>query len=213
MDPSAADSPPTIGRFAALAIQILAAAPSCGPVRLVAIDGAGGAGKTTFAGRLAAAFGAVSGKAPAVVHTDDFATADNQFGWSGRLLAQLIAPLREGRPGRYQRYDWETRQLAEWHRVRVAPVVLIEGVGAARREFIDVLSRSIWVQTPAELRLARGLERDGADMLAFWTQWIAGENAHFAIDRARERADLIIDGNPHVRHDPDTEFVVLASRG
>ncbi|MFD0459286.1 NACHT domain-containing protein [Streptomyces violaceoruber] len=32
------------------------ASPSCGPVRLIAVDGHAGSGKSTFAGRLAAAW-------------------------------------------------------------------------------------------------------------------------------------------------------------
>lgn len=47
-----------------------------GPVRLVAVDGPGGAGKSTFADRLAAA----AGGAP-IIHTDDFASADNPIDW------------------------------------------------------------------------------------------------------------------------------------
>ena len=61
-----------------------------GPLRLVAVDGPGGAGKSTFARELAAA----AGGAP-VVHTDDFAAADNPIDWWPRLLEQVIEPLAE----------------------------------------------------------------------------------------------------------------------
>ena len=47
-----------------------------GPLRLVAIDGPGGAGKSTFARKLSEA----AGGAP-VFHTDDFAAADNPINW------------------------------------------------------------------------------------------------------------------------------------
>ena len=55
--------------FRSLAESILALP---GGVRLVAVDGYGGAGKSTFADRLAAALGGA-----AVVHTDDFAVDGN----------------------------------------------------------------------------------------------------------------------------------------
>ena len=58
------------------------------PLRLVAVDGPGGAGKSTFAKELSEAAGA----AP-VVHTDDFAAADNPIDWWPRLLEQVIEPL------------------------------------------------------------------------------------------------------------------------
>ncbi len=200
---------PKIERFAGLAASILTLPPSCGAVRLVAIDGPGGAGKSTFATRLAATFGEAHAVHAQVVHTDDFAGWDNQFDWFPRLIAQLVEPLASGRPGRYQRYDWVKRQLAEWHDVPIAPVVIIEGVGSARRQITEALAFTVWVQTPADLRLARGLERDGEDMLGFWQQWIAGENTHFALDDTRDRANLMVDGNPSIPHDPDIEFVRL----
>jgi hypothetical protein len=36
---------------------------------------------------------------------------------------------------------------------------------------------------------------------------MAGEDAHFAADRTRDRADLIVDGAPSILHDPVVEFV------
>jgi hypothetical protein len=58
---------PRVETYAELAARILALPPRAGPAtRIVAVDGRGAAGKTTFAGRLATALGG----AP-VVHTDD----------------------------------------------------------------------------------------------------------------------------------------------
>ncbi len=65
--------------------------PSLGPVRLVAVDGHAGSGKTTFTGRLAAALGG----AP-VVHLDDLATHEEPFGWTERLRAGVLEPLARG---------------------------------------------------------------------------------------------------------------------
>jgi hypothetical protein len=202
MDSAGDHLAPDVVRFTDLAGRLLALPPSCGPIVLVAVDGPGGAGKTTFAGRLAGALGGTP-----VVHTDDFASAENPVDWAPRLLEQVIEPLAAGRPGRYQRYDWVARALAAWHDVPLAPVVLIEGVGAGRLEFVSRLGYACWIETPAALRLARGLERDGAELLGFWHQWIADENAHFAADRTRDRADLVVDGNPTAGHDPETQFV------
>ena len=96
-------------------------------VRLVAVDGRGAAGKSTFAARLAAALGG----AP-VVHTDDFASPDKAPWWP-RLEEQVLRPLAAGCPGRYQRYDWQRRELAEWHDVPVGTVVLVITAGWAGR--------------------------------------------------------------------------------
>src|SRR6476661_8671860 len=71
--------------FRSLAGSILARP---GGVRLVAVDGYGGAGKSTFAARLAAALGGA-----AVVHTDDFATGASGVEWWPRLEREVIVPL------------------------------------------------------------------------------------------------------------------------
>src|SRR5947209_1873830 len=57
-------------------------------VRLVGIDGCGGAGKSTFAERLVR-----HGDDWPVVHTDDFATHDEPLKWWPRMLADVIEPL------------------------------------------------------------------------------------------------------------------------
>src|SRR6478609_2182864 len=185
--------------FQSMADSILALP---GGVRLVAVDGYGGAGKSTFATRLAAALGGA-----AVVHTDDFATGEPGVEWWPRLEREVIVPLSAGATARYRRWDWEGKRLAEWHAVEPMPAVVIEGVSSARRAAADRLACAIWVDAPAELRLERGLERDGREARPSWDAWMAEEDAHFTRDGTRARCDLVVDGNPGVEHDPETEFV------
>jgi len=198
-------SDPRVRRFVDLATTICALPPSCGPARIVAVDGPGGAGKTTFAARLRAGFAA--GADVPVVHTDDFASWDNQFSWGALLRARVIEPLRRGEMGRYQRYDWVQKRFAEWHEVPVADVVVVEGVGAGQRLFADALAMTVWVETPPDVRLARGIARDGEELREFWRQWVVGEQAHFAADDTRARADLVVIGDPAAPHDAETEFI------
>lgn len=110
---------------------------------LVAIDGPGGSGKSTFAERLSTALGG----AP-IVPTDDFASADTPLEWWPRLLSQVIEPLIKGRQARYQRYDWVRRGLADWVEVPAAPAVILEGVssGGARQ---PTLQRRHAARSPA----------------------------------------------------------------
>src|SRR5262245_36513350 len=75
-------------------------------VLVVAIDGHGGAGKTTIATAAARAIGA------AVVHTDDFfiparagAPLAEYYDWP-RIRAEALEPLRAGRTARFDRFDW-----------------------------------------------------------------------------------------------------------
>ncbi len=161
--------------------------------RIVAIDGGSGAGKSTLARTLGAALNG----AP-VVATDDFASWDHQFDWWPRLLEQVIAPLSCGEVARYQRFDWDMRELAEWIELPRRPeTVVIEGVSAMRREFEPYLAYRIWVHAPKPVRLRRGLERDGETMRPEWERWMAGEEVYAATDRPIDRADVVRRGWLH----------------
>lgn len=167
-----------------------------GPVRLVAVDGPGGAGKSTFASQLSAA----ADGAP-VVHTDDFASADNPINWWPRMLEQVIVPLTEGRPAFFQRYDWPSESLAEWRTVEPAPIIILEGVSSARREWSQNLAFVFWVETPRDIRLQRAVERDGEEVLEDWEVWMGEEDAHYERDPTRQRSDMVIDGTTGRRID------------
>lgn len=185
--------------YADIARRVLAAAPRLGPVRLVCVDGPAGSGKSTFAERLAAALGG----AP-VVHTDDLLA-----GWSDtltfwpRLEEGVLRPLAGGRPGRYRRYDWLAGRFAEEHEVPVTPALVVEGVSAARAAVAGRCVLAVWVEAPSDLRLARGIARDGEALRGEWERWRAVEDAHFAADRTRDRADLLVDGAPGESPGPD----------
>ncbi|MGW0805517.1 uridine kinase family protein [Nonomuraea sp. NPDC002799] len=163
--------------------------PSCGPVRLVAVDGPAGAGKTTYAMGLAAELDCQ------VIHSDDFPVPwdEGPQGWFHALESQVLQPLRRGLPGGFRRYDWVRGAYKERVEVPVAPVLVIEGVGTARVSIADLLAYTVWVEAPEAVRLARVLERDGAALEPRWREWFAAERAWFAADRTRERACLIVE--------------------
>ncbi|HZF91330.1 hypothetical protein [Streptomyces sp.] len=161
--------------------------PSCGPVRLVGVDGHAGSGKSTFAAELAAALGG----AP-VLHLDDIASHAELFDWTGRLLAQVIEPLREGTTARYAPYDWRARRFGPPRPLPPAPVILVEGVGAGRRALRPHLARLLWMEVPSEESWARGRSRDGEEQREFWDGWVPAERRHFADDPSRPFADLLV---------------------
>ncbi|MFG3053195.1 uridine kinase [Kitasatospora sp. NPDC048239] len=186
---TAASAPARSDGLTRLAGELRALAPSCGPVRLVAVDGHAGSGKTTFTARLAGALGG----AP-VVHLDDLATHAEPFGWPGRLQAQVLEPLAAGRDAAYRVYDWTLRRFAGTAAVPLAPVVLVEGVGAGRREVRPWLARLIWMELDADSARRRGEERDGPALAEFWEGWARAESAHFAADPSRPHAGTTVDG-------------------
>ncbi|MGA4843199.1 uridine kinase family protein [Streptomyces sp. G45] len=162
--------------------------PSCGPVRLVAVDGHAGSGKSTFAGRLAAALGG----AP-VLHLDDIASHAALFDWTERLRHQVLDPLSRGEAAHYAAYNWTARRYGPANRpLPPAPVVLLEGVGAGRRALRPFLAALLWMDLPRADSWARGRRRDGPAQRDFWDGWEAAEQRHFAADPSRPAARLLV---------------------
>ncbi|MFI6643069.1 uridine kinase [Streptomyces sp. NPDC050504] len=178
------DHPNGLGR---LADRLRALPASCGPVRLVAVDGHAGSGKSTFAARLADALGG----AP-VLHLDDIASHERLFAWTDRLAAQVTGPLSRGERALYTPYDWELRAFGPPRPLDPAPVVLLEGVGAGRGELRPSLAALLWMELGPAASWARGRARDGAAQSGFWDGWTVAESRHFARDPSRPHADFLV---------------------
>ncbi|MFJ5778018.1 uridine kinase [Streptomyces sp. NPDC093094] len=173
--------------LAGLARRLRALPPSLGPVRLIAVDGHAGSGKSTFARRLAEALGG----AP-VLRLDDIATHEELFDWTGRLRAQVIEPLEHAGRAVYRPYDWHARGFGPPRALPPAEVVLVEGVGAGRRALRPHLARLLWMDMPQEEAWARGRARDGEEQRTFWEGWVRAELRHFAEDPSRPYAHLLV---------------------
>tara|TARA_E500000178_G_scaffold268622_1_gene266277 strand:+ start:332 stop:901 length:570 start_codon:yes stop_codon:yes gene_type:complete len=158
--------------------------------RIVAIDGCGGAGKSTLALKLANIFGDCP-----VIHTDDFASWDHPLDWYPRIIGQVLEPLRHNQVAHFQKFDWQAKQLGQWETVNPCSVVILEGVSSSRSEFRPYLSFSIYIETDRDLRLKRGLERDGEAALPLWQQWMAEEDEYLLRDQPQEYTDVVISGN------------------
>lgn len=176
--------------------------PSCGPVRLVGVDGHAGSGKTTFSGALSDALGG----AP-VVHLDDVASHEELFAWTSRLRTTVLEPLGRGADGWLPVYDWTACRFGRTVRVPCEPVVLVEGVGAGRAALRPHLAELLWMDTDRETSWARGRRRDGAGLDDFWRRWLRAENVHFAADPSRPHADRL------VREVPDGYEVLTGPAG
>jgi uridine kinase len=161
--------------------------------RIVAIDGLGGSGKSSFARHLARALGDVP-----IVQTDDFASWENPIDWWPQLLERVLVPLSRNEPARFERSHWGGERDGELVEVEPAEFVILEGVTASREAFAPYLTYSIWVDAPAELRLQRGLDRDGRGALEQWQAWMAEEDEYVERERPDERVDLVIHGDREV---------------
>ncbi len=172
----------------ATALDLVRSAAPPRDFTLVGIGGRGGSGKSTLAHRIAASRADVQ-----VVGTDSF--------WNGtnfdlpRLRTEVVDVLLRGAPATYEAWDWATRSAAGLVEVFPRGVVLIEGVCALHEMFRHDLDVRIWVDAPYDLRLARGVERDGEAARATWTEvWMPSEDAYVARDNPVPSAHLVIDG-------------------
>ena len=77
----------------------------------------------------------------------------------------------------------------------MAAAVILEGVSASREAFRPFLTYSVWIETPRDVRLRRGLERDGDDARAQWEAWMAEEDDYVSRERPHDYVDLILAGD------------------
>ena len=196
--------------LAGLAEEIRAR-PCAHAVRLVAVDGRGGAGKSTLARALAAA----CGDAP-VVRVDDFLYWRDIEGWWPRLEREALRPLLSGLPARFRVRDWANDPLGQglggWATVPAADVVIVEGITSSRQAISADLAMALWVHAPRSERLRRAIGRDGQQRRSLWIEWMRLEDEFFARDGAAERADYVVCGQPRIPCDLATQAVLLDSR-
>ena len=165
-------------------LDLIDAAPVDRGFAFVGIGGRGGAGKSTLAARIPGA---------QIVSTDEF--------WDGagfdldRLRGEVFDALVAGREARFASWDWSARRPAGLRTVGPEGIVVVEGVCALHRMFRDAYDLRIWVEAPREVRLARGLARDGEDARATWEEvWMPGEDRYVERDDPVSAAHLVVDG-------------------
>ncbi len=120
-------------------------------------------------------------------------------GWTGldeslaqRVIAQLLEPLASTRPARWQRYDWHAERFDTWETVSPADVLILEGCGSGAEAYASYLSLLVWVEAPEDVRIERGVARDGEQVLPQWLAWMDAEAAQFAANNTAERADITL---------------------
>lgn len=167
------------------------------PIFLIAVDGHGGSGKSTLANLLADRLQAQ------IIHTDDFAGWDNPLNWWPLVIKRVFEPIINGEKTlNYPRSKWwKTHNPEPVVNQPVTQIMILEGVSSLRKEFRPYISYGIFVDTPMEICLQRGFERDrGQDgklddeIKQMWNQWYKKEEKYMKQDSPKEYADLVVNG-------------------
>ena len=128
--------------FTALAAELVAQLPEARPL-LVAVDGRGGSGKSTFAQQLIAALTAAGAGLVTLVPLDGYVLNAREEDWLAlpgrpelrvphrveveRLRREVLVPLRAGAPGHYRGCEWWDPTSVEEFEVPAQGVVVVEG--------------------------------------------------------------------------------------
>lgn len=170
--------------------------PKVGEVLFISVDGHSGSGKSTLAEQLSKKLGA------GIIHTDDFSGWENPLDWWPDVIGKVFTPIQAGaKLLNYDRADcWPEHPREAMVNQVVTPIMILEGVSSSRKEFNDYISLRIFVQTPKNVCLARGIERDSKtnnnleEITKIWEDWFTEEDKYFAHDNPKDKADIIIDG-------------------
>ncbi|MSR85713.1 hypothetical protein EXS71_04770, partial [Candidatus Uhrbacteria bacterium] len=166
--------------------------------RLIAIDGGGGAGKTTFASCLQEEI-----PGSHVVRIDDFYrppqlrtpvlstnVINPNFDWD-RIRTLVFDAITGDKNISYQLYDFENGTLTgEVIRIPPDATIILEGVWSMQKAFIDFYDFCIWLEAPMVLRLERGVSRDGEELREVWErEWIPIDESYKKTQQPQRRAD------------------------
>lgn len=165
---------------------------------LVAIEGFGGSGKSTFAAALARALGSA-----VVVPIDDFIVKEHatEDSWERafdlqRLERQVLEPASTGMPIVYQRLEWGTNSLSADITLGDSNVVIVEGISAYHPSIERYYHYTIWVDTPISIAAARGRARDaGNENEKHWDLWARNDLRYRQRYHPEARAHAVVSTN------------------
>lgn len=170
--------------------------PKVSNITFIAVDGHGGSGKSSLAEFLSNELNAE------IIHTDDFASWDNPTDWWPSVIKNVFEKIEKGEKTlSYPRSKWWKDHNPEPVRnQQVTNIMLIEGVSSMRKEFAPYIGLGIFVDTPRDICLERGIQRDMStgkskeEVTKLWNDWLDEEDSYFDKDNPMQRADIIVDG-------------------
>lgn len=169
--------------------------PKNGRFFTIAIDGRGGSGKSTLAKMLKPYLPGFS-----ILNGDDyFEPINDPIVWGDfndeRFAQEVIVPLQTGNTFMYRPYNWHAEPaITEEERVVTNGFCLERCYSFTFDLDWDL---KIWVETPKDVCLERGLARDALPgerkkIMAAWKVWQQQEDAYISQQHPQDIADIVI---------------------
>lgn len=167
---------------------------------LIAVEGFGGSGKTTFAEKLKSTL-----RDSYLISIDDFIVkerlTDNSPDKTGfdrvRLERQVLIPATTRQPIAYQRLQWAENTLSEpeWLPSSVA-YLMVEGISSYHPDIAKYYDYKIWIDTPIAVAKQRGKLKDaGNENEQHWDLWAENDLAYQRKYHPERLADFTFDNN------------------
>lgn len=168
------------------------------PNAIIGIDGYCASGKTTLAVNFAEKFSAQ------IIHMDDFflppdMRTEQRLSQTGgnvhyeRFNTEVVSGLENGVEFVYRAFSCKHGSFTESKKVSPDMPVIIEGSYALHPNINLNYDLKIFLKADYETRLARILERNGAEALeVFKEKWIPLENKYFDEFGIEEKCDIVI---------------------
>ena len=178
---------------------------------IIGICGGTGSGKTTIAKKIVESVGAEN---VILIEQDSYyknlsdmplderhkANFDHPNAFDGELLVAHLQQLKKGKAIEKPVYDYKSHvRSGQTERIQPKPVVIIEGILIfAEPRLLDLLDVKVFVDTPADVRFIRRLQRDikerGRTTESVIEQYFATVRPmHFEfVETSKRHADLII---------------------
>ncbi|MBD8477739.1 hypothetical protein [Microbacterium sp. CFBP 8794] len=190
--PSRSSADPVDDALGAATASVVARVSALGVANpVIVVDGRSGAGKSSLARRLVAAW-------PGRGRVQLVALDDLYPGWGGLAAGAeyaretVLTPHARGMVGVWQRWDWQSDARAEAHAVDPSLPLVVEGAGVLTPESARLADVTVWVDAPSSSRKHRALDRDGDTYRPHWDGWAAQEEQHLVAHDPVSLASVVV---------------------